>query len=133
MNRSRFVVFFLILLSFPLAASPYFANLGWLDSRSSVTPLLKYPEQLERIYHENNDQLIWSDLATQQHFEQQLDLIRRATSARCLNASILRLCSIVKQVSGSNMTYWPPTLCCFISAMLSGRRAKGWNGFLMAV
>ncbi|MCG6402861.1 L,D-transpeptidase family protein [Vibrio fluvialis] len=78
MNRSRFVVFFLILLSFPLAASPYFANLGWLDSRSSVTPLLQYPEQLERIYHENNDQLIWSDLVTQQHFEQQLDLIRRA-------------------------------------------------------
>lgn len=78
MKRCSFVVLLLIFFSFPSASSPYFANLGWVDSRSSVTPLLQYPQQLERLYHENNDQLIWTDMLTMQHFEQQLDMIRRA-------------------------------------------------------
>lgn len=78
MNFRRTCFLLLIFLSFPSSASPYFAQLGWLDSRSSVSGLLQYPQQLERLYHQNNDQLIWTDMVTTQYFEQQLERIDRA-------------------------------------------------------
>lgn len=78
MQRLGILFFLLICVSIPLSASPYFSKLGWLEERSSVESLLQFPGQLERIYHQNNDQLIWVDMRDTQHFERQLDLVRLA-------------------------------------------------------
>lgn len=78
MQRLSVIFLLLICISSPVSASLYFAKLGWLDRQNTVEALLQYPDQLERIYHQNNDQLIWLDMRDMQHFERQLDLIRLA-------------------------------------------------------
>lgn len=78
--KNRFLIAgLLLLLSCPLvAATSYFSQLGWLTEREARLLTFHYPQQLEQIYQRNNDQLIWMDMSTRMHFEEQLDLIHRA-------------------------------------------------------
>lgn len=97
MQRLSVIFFLLIGISIPVSASPYFAKLGWLDTQSSVEPLLQYPQQLERIYHQNNDQLIWLDMRDMQYFERQLDLIRLANISPLFERQLQALVSYRNQ------------------------------------
>lgn len=79
MKGMGFLAGLLILCSLSTsAAEQRFSQLGWVEPSSTVLTLMTYPERVERVYHENNDQLIWIDFATVEKFEQQLDVIRRA-------------------------------------------------------
>ncbi len=79
MKYMRFFAGLLIAISLGVSASEQrFSQLGWVEPNSTVLTLLNYPDRVAHVYRENNDQLIWIDLATVQKFEQQLDVIRRA-------------------------------------------------------
>ncbi|KQA24650.1 L,D-transpeptidase family protein [Vibrio metoecus] len=74
------VVFAIALLFFviPCSAAQRFVELGWVDSASLVYEQMADPALVEQIYQNNNDQLLWSDLGTANHFEFQLEVIHRA-------------------------------------------------------
>ncbi len=79
MKYMRFFAALLIVLSLSVSANEKrFSKLGWVEPNSTVLTLLSYADRVDHVYRENNDQLIWIDLATVQKFEQQLDVIRRA-------------------------------------------------------
>ncbi len=79
MKKNRFFAVLLILFSVSIsAAEKRLSELGWIEPDSPVLSLLAYPQRVERIYQQNNAQLIWIDLATIQKFEQQLEVIHRA-------------------------------------------------------
>ncbi|MGC9421450.1 L,D-transpeptidase family protein [Vibrio sp.] len=77
--KHRFLtVGLLLLFSFPLAATPYFTQLGWLTTDENRTLSFYYPQTLAQLYHHHNDQRIWTDMLLRTQFEEQLELIHRA-------------------------------------------------------
>ncbi len=62
----------------PAMALDRFEKLNWISPDSSVINLIQYPELVERVYRENNDNLIWFDVEQALRFEFQLELIKRA-------------------------------------------------------
>lgn len=59
-------------------ASEYFQQLGWMGENSKLNELLQYPSVVEKIYQENDDQLVWFDLQQGSSLEFQLEVIQHA-------------------------------------------------------
>ncbi len=59
------------------AAEEQASSRSWVD-KNRILSSLEYPQQVRRIYQDNNNQLIWFDTPTMNTFEQELDVIRRA-------------------------------------------------------
>ncbi|MDE1235661.1 L,D-transpeptidase family protein [Vibrio aestuarianus] len=78
MIKGTALALLLIVSSFSLSAMERFEQLGWIKPGSELESLIQYPHLLERVYQENNDQLIWFDNQVINQFEYQLDVIRRA-------------------------------------------------------
>ncbi|ABQ20578.1 murein L,D-transpeptidase [Vibrio cholerae] len=98
MMKSR-VVAAIALLFFviPCSATQRFVELGWIDSTSPVNEQITNPALVEQIYHSNNDQLLWSDLATANHFEAQLEVIHRASFSPLFSRQLFALKSYRQQ------------------------------------
>lgn len=73
-------IYLLLVCLFPLpaAASGYFERLGWTSQDDQIHKLVHYPELLEQIYQDNDDQLIWYDLQLGSNLEFRLEVIQRA-------------------------------------------------------
>ncbi|CAH0539594.1 L,D-transpeptidase family protein [Vibrio marisflavi] len=79
MVKVRFLlIFFLTIVSIPSVGMERFVKINWISPDSSVIDLIQYPQLVERVYRENNDDLIWFDLNQALRFEFQLELIKRA-------------------------------------------------------
>lgn len=87
------LLFFVI----PCSAAQRFVELGWIDSTSPVNEQITNPALVEQIYHSNNDQLLWSDLATANHFEAQLEVIHRASFSPLFSRQLFALKSYRQQ------------------------------------
>ncbi|ENM5739045.1 L,D-transpeptidase family protein [Vibrio mimicus] len=87
--KSRVVVAIaLLFFVIPCSAAQRFVELGWIDSASPIYEQMANPELVEQIYQNNNDQLLWSDLATANHFEAQLEVIHRAGFSPLFNRQL---------------------------------------------
>lgn len=87
----------LLLMVLPCSATQRFVALGWIDDSSLVDQQIVNPALVEQIYQTNNDQLLWSDLATANQFEAQLELISRAGFSPFFEQQFLQLKSYRQQ------------------------------------
>ncbi len=76
MFRKCLILLSLFLLPLSVWGSSYFERLGWLDA--AQVDSLHYPYQVEAIYRNNHDQLIWHDTEQSSQLEFQLELIEEA-------------------------------------------------------
>ncbi|MFM2590214.1 murein L,D-transpeptidase [Vibrio sp. TBV020] len=56
----------------------YFNQIGWLPSDSPLYSLLQYPQAVEEVYRDNDNQMIWFDLQQSSKLEFQLEVIDHA-------------------------------------------------------
>ncbi|MGF1720596.1 L,D-transpeptidase family protein [Vibrio kyushuensis] len=80
MKKRVLFVLSVMLLSLPTLALDLerFEALTWLEPHSSTVQLIQYPDLLDQIYRENDDQLIWFDVDESQKLELQLEMIEKA-------------------------------------------------------
>ncbi|OIQ26594.1 L,D-transpeptidase family protein [uncultured Vibrio sp.] len=78
MKKRVLLVLSLLLLSLSSHALERFERLTWLEPNSTTAQLIQYPQLLNRIYEENDDQLIWFDIEQTQKLELQLEMIEEA-------------------------------------------------------
>lgn len=68
-------LFVLCIFSPAAFGSQYFNQIGWLPEDSPLYGLLQYPQALEDIYREHDNQMIWFDLQQSSKLEFQLEVI----------------------------------------------------------
>tara|TARA_Y100001960_G_scaffold332025_1_gene431076 strand:- start:2425 stop:3978 length:1554 start_codon:yes stop_codon:yes gene_type:complete len=78
MRVGKFWLLMVCLFPIQVLASEYFHQLGWMSEESKLNELLQYPSVVEKIYQENDDQLIWFDLQQGSSLELQLEVIQHA-------------------------------------------------------
>ncbi len=114
MVKVRFLlIFFLTIVSIPSVGMERFVKINWISPDSSVIDLIQYPQLVERVYRENNDDLIWFDLNQALRFEFQLELIKRARISHCFLVSSAICNFIGKQIAGLNMISLLLIPCCY--------------------
>ncbi|RTZ16692.1 murein L,D-transpeptidase [Vibrio aquaticus] len=69
-------------------ASQYFNQIGWITPESQVHKLLQYPDILDSIYRDNDNQLIWFDLQQSSKLEFQLEVIQQAGFSSLFNRQL---------------------------------------------
>lgn len=72
------IALLLLVISTSSGAIERFEKLNWINANSSVVNLIQFPQLVERVYRENNDNLIWFDVDQALRFEFQLEMIKRA-------------------------------------------------------
>ncbi len=94
MKSMRFLTIFLILFNFSVSAADYFSqDLGWKEHNLPILSSLAYPEQVEKIYQENEAYPIWTNSTSRLAFEQQLEVISRSGISPLFSQ---RLAAIIK-------------------------------------
>ncbi|PMJ92488.1 L,D-transpeptidase family protein [Vibrio sp. 10N.261.55.A7] len=78
MLKRVLLVLSLLFVSLSAYGLDRFVQLTWLGTDSSTVQLMQYPQLLNRIYEENDDQLIWFDIEQSRQLELQLEMIEEA-------------------------------------------------------
>ncbi|EEX92559.1 hypothetical protein VIOR3934_05029 [Vibrio orientalis CIP 102891 = ATCC 33934] len=77
---ARWICKLLVLSLFTPAVfgAQYFNQIGWLPSDSPLYGLLQFPQAVEEVYRENDNQMVWFDLQQGSKLEFQLEVIDHA-------------------------------------------------------
>ncbi|MGL6027979.1 MAG: L,D-transpeptidase family protein [Vibrio sp.] len=86
--KSRVVAIGLLLFSIPGWAMQHFVELGWVNSSSPIYQQMLNPALTEQVYRRHDDQRLWRDVASANHFEDQLQVMRRAGFSPLFNRQL---------------------------------------------